>query len=474
MSKTRIVCTIGPASESEEKLLELRTAGMSLARLNGSHNDLDWHKATIARLRRVLPDIPILLDIPGRKIRTNQLDHEPKFSIGDTVILTTDQSHNGAEKVPVGHPTLHEQLHDGATVLADDGTLRFTVLKTDGPDIHCRAEVAGTLKSRKGINVPQVKLVSEMITDLDRAMVTFAKKNGVDFIGLSFVESAEQIEGIRTLTGGKTPRIVAKIENQGGLDNLQEIIKATDALMIDRGDLSAETRFEKMALFQKEILVAAREHGIPVIVATEMLHTMVENSFPTKAEISDITNSVIDGGSAIMLSGETAIGANPVAAVQVMRSVASAAEHHVQALLDATEPRNTQESARAMERAVALLCRSLPVTKIIAVTLSGYAARMIASHRPSQPILAVSNDPIAARSFNLISGVEGVHLEIEFSKTSADHIVQCLEELWRRGKLDDADMVLVSSVGYPKSGNRMNFLQTHKVSDLVETLSWTQ
>ena len=473
MSETRIVCTIGPASESEEMLLELRAAGMSLARLNGSHADLDWHKATIARLRKVLPDVPILLDIPGRKIRTNQLDHEPEFAIGDTVILTTDQSHNGLEKVPVGHPTLHEQLHDGATVLADDGTLRFTVLKTRGPDIYCRAEVAGTLKSRKGINVPQVKLVSEMITDRDRTMVAFARDNDVDFIGVSFVESAEQIEGIRALTSG-TPRIVSKVENQGGLDNLQEIIQATDALMIDRGDLSAETNFEMMALFQKEILTAASESGVPVIVATEILHTMVENSFPTKAEISDITNSVIDGGSATMLSGETAIGANPIAAVEVMRSVASAAETHVQEILDADETQNTAGATQAMERAVALLCRSLPISKIVAVTMSGYAARMIASYRPSQPILAVSNDPRAARSFNLFAGVEGIHLDIEFSKTSADHIVKCLEELWRRGNLQDDDMILVSSVSYPKSGNRMNFLQTHKVRDLVETLSWTK
>jgi len=454
-------------------LLNLRAAGMSLARLNGSHADLDWHKTTIARLRKVLPDVPILLDIPGRKIRTLQLEHEPQFAIGDTIILTTDQSHNGLEKVPVGHPTLHEQLHDGATVLADDGTLRFTVLKTEGPDIYCRAEVAGTLKSRKGINVPQVKLVSEMITDRDRTMVAFAKDNGVDFVGVSFVESAEQIEGIRTLTGG-TPRIVSKVENQGGLDNLQEIIEATDALMIDRGDLSAETNFEMMALFQKQILTAAGENGVPVIVATEMLHTMVENSFPTKAEISDITNSVIDGGAATMLSGETAIGANPVTAVEVMRSVASAAETHVQEILDADEPQNIAGATQAMERAVALLCRSLPITKIVAVTMSGYAARMIASYRPSQPILAVSNDPVAARSFNLFAGVEGIHLDIEFSKTSADHIVKCLEELWRRGHLQDEDMTLVSSVSYPKSGNRMNFLQTHKVSDLVETLSWTK
>jgi len=474
VNRTRIVCTIGPASEDKDTLLKLRAAGMSIARLNGSHNDLDWHKATIARLRDLIPEVPILLDIPGRKIRTLQLEYEPGFAIGDTLILTTDQSHTGREKVPVGHPTLHEQLHDGATILADDGTLRFSVLKTDGPDIYCRAEVAGTLKSRKGINVPRVNLVSEMITDRDHSMMDFVRENQVDYIGVSFVESAAQIEAIRSLTDGTSPRIVSKVENQGGLDNLQEIIDATDALMIDRGDLSAETSFEMTALFQKEILTKARECGVPVIVATEMLHTMVENSFPTKAEISDITNSVIDGGSATMLSGETAVGINPEKAVEVMRKVSSAAEAHIQADLDADEPQSDMKATQAMERAVAQLCRSLPITKIVAVTLSGYAARMIAAHRPRQPILAVSNDKMAARSFNLYSGVEGVYVDIEFSKTSADHIVLCVEELWRRGKLDLNDMIIVSSVSYPKSGNRMNFLQTHKVSDLAETLSWAK
>jgi pyruvate kinase len=473
LNRTKIVCTIGPASESEAALRELYAAGLSVARLNGSHNDLDWHAQTIARIHDVLPDVPILLDIPGRKIRTLMLAHEPSFHVGDTIILTTDHSHNGEEKVPVGHPTLHEQLHSGATILADDGTLRFTVSKIDGPDIFCIAETAGTLKSRKGINVPQVQLVSEMITDRDREMVAFAREHDVDYVGLSFVESAEQIDGIRELTGGTSPRIVSKVENQGGLDNLEEIVRATDALMIDRGDLSAETNFEMMALFQKQILLSARNQGVPVIVATEMLHTMVENPFPTKAEISDITNAVLDGGSAIMLSGETAVGKNPVKAVEVMRSVANAAEEYNQSTLDAQEPHNEMEAPQAMERAVAMLCRSLPITKIVAVTISGFAAKVIAAHTPRQPILAISNDFKAALSFNLLPGVEGVHVDIDFSKTSADHIVGSLEHLWRKGKLSEDDHVVVVSVTYPKSGNRMNFLQMHKIADLVETQGWT-
>jgi len=455
-----------------EALHKLREAGMSVARLNGSHNTLEWHAATIKRVRQAVPGTPVLLDIPGRKIRTLQLACEPSFEIGDQIVLTTDQCHDGSEKVPIGHPNLHEQLSPGATILADDGTLRFTVAAVSGTDIVCRAETAGTLRSRKGINVPQIKLVSEMITDRDREMVRFALENGVDYIGISFVESAEQIESVRALIGGTWPRIVSKVENQGGLDNLQEIVEATDALMIDRGDLSAETNFERMALFQKRILQVACEYGVPVIVATEMLHTMIENLHPTKAEISDITNSVLDGGSAMMLSGETAIGTNPVQAVQVMRAVADAADGHVQESLDASDPDAQLKAPQAMERAVAMLCRTLPITKIVAVTISGYAARMIASHRPRQPILAVSNNESAARSFNLFPGVEGVYIDMEFPRTSADHVVTCLEHLRSDGKLDDDDMIVVISVSYPKSGNRMNLLQTHVVGDLAETLGW--
>jgi pyruvate kinase len=472
VKRTKIVCTIGPVSSSASALKALYEAGMSIARLNGSHNTLDWHAETIARIRDTVPTVPILLDIPGRKIRTGQLRHEPEFDAGDRVTLTTDPDHDGTEKVPVGHPSLHEQLSIGTTILADDGTLRFTVAEVTGRDIVCIAETAGKLKSRKGINVPGVKLVSEMITDRDRLMVEFARTHHVDYVGISFVESSAQIGAIRALIEGAHPQIVSKIENQRGLNNMHEIISSTDAIMIDRGDLSAETNFEMMALFQKNILDVAQSRGVPVIIATEMLHTMVENPFPTKAEISDITNSVIDGGSAMMLSGETAVGANPVKAVSVMRAVASAADEHVQDRMDTGQPSRHLTAPQAMERAVAMLCRSLPITKIVAVTISGYAARMIASHRPRQPILAVSNDAAAARSFNLYAGVTGVHVEIDFLRTSSDHVVSCVKALRDRGYLSDSDMIVVISVSYPKSGNRMNYLQTHVVGDLAETLGW--
>jgi pyruvate kinase len=472
MRLTRIVCTIGPNTLEPSALLALRDAGMSVARLNGSHADLDWHEHAIRRIHDVLPEIPILLDIPGRKIRTLQLRNEPVFEFGDVVLLTTDTSHDGTHKVPVNYPNLHADLSLGNTVMADDGTLRFTVVKIEGQDIHCRAESAGVLRSRKGINVPFVSLNTPQVTPRDEQMIDFACANDVDFIGLSFVESAGHILAFRNLIDGRGPRIIAKVENQGGMDNVREIVEAADALMIDRGDLSVETSLHDVAIKQKRIIEAARLHGKPVIVATEMLHTMIQNPFPTKAEVADISNAVLDGCSATMLSGETAVGAFPIEAVTTMRQVIDSAETHLQAeILERHTP--GMSVPEAISSAIPGLCRSLPITKIVAVTRSGYAARMIAAHRLQQPILAVSDDKAAARSFNLIAGTTGVFSELPFSRVSTDHIAHVLEMLWRRALIADDDVVLLAGIAYPTPGSRMNTIQIFNVGQLAKTLGWT-
>ena len=474
MSLIKIVATIGPISDNPETLRALSDAGMNVARLNGSHNTLEWHTQTIRLIRDTLPETPILLDIPGRKIRTTDLAHEPTFALGDTIVLTTDTSHDGTEKVPVNYAHLHQDIPVGSVVFADDGTIRFTVNKVEGRDIHCRAETAGTLKSRKGINVPGLKFRTELITDRDRNLIEFARENEVDFIGISFVESSEHVEAIRTLVGKTWPRIVSKVENQAGLDNVDEVVSATDVVMIDRGDLSVETNLENLAIFQKNILETGRRHGKPVIVATEMLHTMIENPFPTKAEVSDISNTVLDGASATMLSGETAIGAHAVEAVAIMRRISNAALAHLQSKNEGTESRASQTVAQSVGQAISLLCQTLPITKIVAVTISGFAAQVVASYLPRQPIFAVSNNSFAARSFNIIPGTTGIFADIPFAKTSTEHIPACIELLWRRGLIEDDDMILVTALAYPRTGNRMNMIETHVVGDLAETLRWKQ
>lgn len=472
MSHRKIVATIGPATASAAAVRQLVQAGMGVARLNGSHATLEWHAQAIALIRKTAPEVPVLLDIPGRKIRTARLVHEPTFAFGDTVILTTDTSYDGREKVPVNYADLHLDLCAGNVILADDGQLRFTVINVKGDDIICRAEKAGTLRSAKGINVPMVALRTSLITDRDRHMLAFAREHGVDFVGISFVESAQHIRLIRDLIGGPSPAIVAKVENQGALNHLDEIVGAADAIMIDRGDLSVETTLESVALSQKRILSAAKRVACPVIVATEMLHSMIESPNPTKAEVSDITNAVLDGASALMLSGETAIGVFPVDAVATMRRIVDHASAF--AAGDAIEDSDQAHLAvpSAVSDAVGLLCARTDITKIVAVTISGFAARMVASQMPRQPILAVSNRAENARLFNLLPGVTGVHVDVAFTRGSIDHIAGCLEQLWRRGLVHEADLVLVVSVGYPRSGNRMNMLLIHRIEDLRETLGW--
>jgi len=473
MSRTKIVATIGPVSANPEMLVALANAGMSIARLNGSHNSLEWHAGTVSMIREVLPNTPILVDIPGRKIRTIQLAHEPTFTVGETVVLTTDVEANVRGRVPVNYPNLHMDVKAGHTILADDGTLRFTVSDVRGCEIFCRAETAGTLRSRKGINVPFVKLSTPLVSERDRTMMRFVQEIGVDFVGISFVESAAHVSAFRALISGSCPRIVSKIENRAGFDNMDDIIAATDAVMIDRGDLSVETSVDSVGIMQKQIISSSRRAGKPVIVATEMLHTMIENDFPTKAEVSDITNAVLDGCSATMLSGETAVGAHPVLAVDVMRRISEGAEDYLQSNLDDQSAAKVESMPRAIENAISLISRSLPITKIVAITRSGYAAQMIAVHQVRQPILAVSDDMGAARGFNLLPGVEGIGVAIPFLRTSTDHIIACIEFLWKTGKLSDDDVILVTAVGYPRSGNRMNLIQTHHVRDLRETLGWT-
>ena len=261
MTGSRVIATIGPASNNTDTLLKLRKAGMSVARLNGSHNTPEWHAETVKLLRNTVPDVPVLLDIPGRKIRTLQLTHEPSFNSGDTLILTTDSSHDGTEKVPVGFDRLHEKLSVGDGVFADDGTLSFVVEKIEGRDIYLRANMDGKLRSRKGINVPGIDLGQSLVTDKDRAMIEFAKSIGVDYIGISFVESRAHIEAIRELIAAPVPRIVAKVENRGGITHLAEIVDSADVIMIDRGDLAVETSIDHVALYQKKILSEAARAG---------------------------------------------------------------------------------------------------------------------------------------------------------------------------------------------------------------------
>lgn len=470
-TRTRIVATIGPASESAEAIRGLAHAGAAVFRLNGSHNSMDWHERVVARIRAAAPAHPILLDIPGRKIRTGDLDRPLTFAAGDIVRFAPATAARGGAVV-VNSDRLAGICRVGGPILADDGTLRFVVVEVDGEVVAARAAFGGTLHSRKGLNVPGADLGPAALTDRDRAMLEFAGRLGVDYVGISFVESAAHVQLVRAaMCADSSPRVVSKVESAKGFANMSEVIAASDAVMIDRGDLSVETDLEGVTMRQKLIIEEARRSATPVIVATEMLHSMIVAGTPTKAEVSDITNAVLDGCAATMLSGETAIGVDPAAAVSLMNRVIAAAErtNGDDRLTDSLVP----GPAGAICRAIAHLVRELHIDKVVAVTRSGYAARVLAGADLRVPIIAVSDRADAARAFGLFPGVTGVHFTGAFSRSDVSHVPAVLEALWRDGRISADEQVLVSALAYPTSGKRMNHLETHHVGDLANALGWS-
>jgi len=470
MSRTKIVATIGPRTNNAQSIAELVDAGMDVARLNGAHGDRAWHSRAIDLLRTVAPDVPIILDLPGRKVRIGRLDRTRSCQVGDLVRFTTSKDAAGPTTVPVT-ADLYDDVSVGDVLRVDDGAMAFTVVDVVGHDVVCRADCPGTISSGKGVGVLS-RAKAATLTTQDLTGIELATRKGVDFVGVSFVSSPEHVERVRAVCGADGPRIIAKIEDEDGLRNLESIVDVADGLLLDRGDLAVHTSLESLVTAQKHVLEVARAAAKPVIVATELLHSMIERPAPTKAEVCDIGHAVLDGASAVMLSGETAIGKYPVEAVSLMRRVVDAAAAHEQAVLEQQLSDARGSIPPAMAEAVSLLCRRLPVTKIVAITIGGFAARMAAMGRPRQPILAVTNDAAAARSFNLLPGTEGIYVDIQFSRTSTDHIAACLETLWRRGEVSEEDLILVTSLSYPKSGNRMNLIQTHRIADLRDALQW--
>lgn len=472
-NKTKIVCTVGPKTNDIRSIEKLIDSGMTMARLNGSHNSLDWHIETIDMIRKVDPYLPILFDLPGRKIRTAKESPDLSFEKNDKVVFTTNQNNIQADKVLVNYDKLHLDLKEGDTILADDGTLKFTVTALKGKDISCLAEVSGILKAAKGINVPYIKMSSPLVSKKDIINITMCKEQGVDFVGVSFVDSGAQLKEVYKYLEGSFTEVIAKVENQFGLDNLDSIVENSFGILIDRGDLGAETQITNIPLMQKRIIKTANKYGKPVIVATEMLHTMIDNPFPTKSEVNDIANAVLDGASALMLSGETAVGEYPFEACKLMKDVSLATEEY----LCENNPLNFEEkhdTSAVVAECIKIACSSLEITKIVAITYSGFSARMIALHRPKQGIHVVTDSIEKCRQLNLLWGVKSTISNFKFIPTDAESSKNALHSLYKNGILDGDDTVILTAVRYPnpKVNTTMNFFEIHKIKDLLEIFSW--
>ncbi|HEY4554106.1 MAG TPA: pyruvate kinase, partial [Bacillaceae bacterium] len=336
MKKTKIVCTIGPASESPETLCKIIDAGMNVARLNFSHGNHEEHRNRIANIRQAAKktgkNIGILLDTKGPEIRTHDMaDGAVELTAGSMVIVSMKEVEGTPEKFSVTYEGLIHDVHSGSKILLDDGliALEVTELKKESGEIVAKVLNSGTLKNKKGVNVPGVSVNLPGITEKDAKDILFGIQQGVDFIAASFVRRASDVLEIRQLleeNGGEHIHIIPKIENQEGVDNIEEILEVSDGLMVARGDLGVEIPAENVPLVQKDLIKKCNELGKPVITATQMLDSMQRNPRPTRAEASDVANAIFDGSDAVMLSGETAAGAYPVEAVQTMHNIAITAE----------------------------------------------------------------------------------------------------------------------------------------------------
>jgi pyruvate kinase len=396
--KTKIVCTIGPATESLEKLTELVTAGMNVMRLNFSHGDFAEHQNRVDNIRQFMKTsgerVAILQDLCGPKSRIGTFaDKSIVLTEGQTFTLTTDVIEGTAEKVHINYPLLPKEVKIGGTIMLHDGTKRLEVVDIKGNDIITKVIVGGTLGGRKGVNVPGANLSISALTEKDKKDVAFGIQNKVDFVALSFVRKASDIIELRDIltAAGSRAHIIAKIETPEALECIDTIIAAADGIMIARGDLAIEIPAEDVPLAQKLLISKCNAVGKPVITATQMLESMIKSPVPTRAEVSDIANAIIDGTDAIMLSEETTLGAYPIEAVRTMTRVARRIEKEVYTRDTIAEYESSHGITDVVSQSAVRAAHNIGARMIVALTRSGTTARMIARYRPAEPVLVLSD-----------------------------------------------------------------------------------
>ncbi len=397
--KTKIVCTIGPATESEEKLIELMDAGMNVARLNFSHGDFAEHQARVDRIRKITQDkgnvVAIVQDLCGPKIRIGTFkDNAIMLNRGDKFILTTDEVEGNQERVHINYPALPKEVKPGNFIMLQDGTKKLEVVEVKGNEIITKVISGGRLSGRKGVNVPGANLSVKSLTDKDKSDLEFGIKNKLDFIALSFVRRSSDIIELREILtkAGSKAHIIAKIETPEALDDIDAIIEASDVIMIARGDLAIEIPAEEVPLVQKLIIHKCNSAGKPVITATQMLESMVKNPVPTRAEISDIANAIIDGTDAIMLSEETTLGDFPIAAVEIMTKVALRVEKEVFTRDTIAEYEVSHGITDVISQSAVRATHNIGASLIVALTRGGRTPRMISRYRPAEMVLALTDN----------------------------------------------------------------------------------
>lgn len=477
MRKTKIICTIGPASEKREILSQIIEAGMNVSRHNFSHGDHAEHAERINLVKELAKEhnkeIAVMLDTKGPEIRTGKFEPKKvelqagaKFTVhaGGDVIGNT-------EECSVTYAGLASDVKAGDTILIDDGLVGLTVESIEGNKIHCTVQNTGFVATHKGVNVPGVSIKLPALTEKDIADLKFGCEIGVNAVAASFIRKASDVETIRQIlneNGGEDIKIISKIENQEGVDNIDAILEASDGLMVARGDLGVEVPTEEMPIIQKDMIRKCNELGKPVITATQMLDSMIRNPRPTRAEVTDVANAIYDGTDAIMLSGETAAGKYPVEAVKVMASIAKRIEETLN-YEEILKERNLKGSTvtDAISYATCTTAVELNASAIVSSTSSGYTARMVSKFRPKTPIIAATDSDRTRRQLALSWGVYSVHSS---KAENTDEVIEYSINASKESEYINQGELVVVTAGVPvgESGTT-NLIKVHVISEEIST-----
>ncbi len=467
MRKTKIVATIGPVSNNRENMERLISSGIDVARQNFSHGTHEEHVEMLNMIRDISSEVGVMMDTQGPEIRLNEIEEDTELHQGERVKIVTEDVEGNEEVLPVDHPTIEDFLKKGDTILIDDGQIELNVLDVQ-EEVECEVIYGGKVLSRKSVNVPGKDMGLKAPTDKDIRDIEFSVEKGFDFVSASFVKSAEEIEEIREIIRKKNSdmNIIAKIEHLKAVENIDEIIKASDGVMIARGDLGVEVPASDVPVLQKQIIEKANLQEKPVITATQMLKSMTESPRATRAEVSDVANAVIDGSAAVMLSEETAIGKYPVKSVKFMSEILEKMEAYVKGREYFTTDRESRDIADIIAKNVTQAAREIDAKFIVAHTSSGYTAHKIARFRPDIDIIAFTDKKSVQRSLSLAWGVKAFYTE--FPEHVDEMVCDTAKTLYHKDMVEKDDKLLITAgVPTPVTGIT-NTMQIRAVRDLIE------
>ena len=476
MRKTKIICTLGPSTDKDGVLRELVASGMNVARFNFSHGSYEEHKGRLDNLKAIRAELgkPVaaLLDTKGPEIRLKEFKNGVEMlEAGQTFTLTTREVEGTKEICSITYKDLPQDVQAGGTIMLDDGLIKLRIEKVTDTDITCTVLNSGKIKTKKGVNVPGVHLSMPYLSQRDRDDIIFGVQQGFDFIAASFVRTAQDVYDIRNLLNeyDSNIRIIAKIENREGVDNIDSILAAADAVMVARGDLGVEIDFTELPGIQKSVIDRSFSFGKPIVTATQMLDSMMVNPRPTRAEISDVANAIYDGTSAIMLSGETAAGAYPVEALRTMSAIAERTENEVHyrdnRLVDTHSGQISVSDATA--HAACLTARDVNATAIVTVSESGNTARLLSKYRPAPPIIACVMNEQVQRQLAISWGITPLMMPLAHS---TDELIEMSTALAKEnGYLHDGELAVVTA-GVPVGvSGTTNMIKIHMIGNCLAT-----